>query len=342
MSTLLTILVLVLAAIVIGQIVRIIELSNSIKGIDENEITDRDNEWQGWLMLLFMIGMIVSFVWMTIDYMDVTLPKSASAHGANVDRLWDISMITIIVMFFVTQPLLFYFAFKYRGKTSNKADFISHNDKLELLWTSVPAVVLAGLILYGLSTWHEIMFDESEEEPLVVEIYAKQFGWNARYAGEDNNLGYANVRNIEGVNILGVDDTDPNSLDDIVVGGEMHLPVNRPVVFRFRAQDVIHSAYLPHFRVQMNCVPGAVTQFKFTPTVTTAEMRQETDVQEKVMRINELRSAKGEEPYEFDYVLLCNKICGAAHYNMQMKVVVESEEDYNNWLKEQKTFAESL
>ncbi len=342
MSTLLTILALVLAAVAIGQIVRIFELSNAIKGVDENEITDKDNDRQGWLMLLFMLAMLIGFTWMTIDYWDVMLPKSASAHGVDVDRLMSISMIVIIAVFFVTQPLLFYFAFKYRGSKKKQADFISHNDKLELIWTSIPAIVLAGLILYGLSTWHEIMFEEPSEEPLVVEIYAKQFGWNARYAGTDNQLGYANVRNIEGVNILGVDETDGASLDDIVVGGEMHLPVNRPVVFRFRAQDVIHSAFLPHFRVQMNCVPGAVTQFKFTPTVTTAEMRQDPEVVEKVMGINELRMAKGEEPYEFDYVLLCNKICGSAHYNMQMKVVVESEEDFENWLKGQKTFAESL
>ena len=342
MSTLLILLVLVLAAVVIGQIVRIFELSTAIKGIDENEITERDNDWQGLLMLLFMIGMLGSFIWMIFAYQDVVLPKSASAHGNDVDRLWDISMATILVMFFITQPILFYFSYKYRGKASRKADFVSHNDKLELVWTVIPAIVLAGLILYGLSTWHQIMFDDPEEEPLVVEIYAKQFGWNARYAGTDNLLGYANVRNIEGVNILGVDDTDPNAMDDIVVGTEMHLPVNRPVVFRFRAQDVIHSAYLPHFRVQMNCVPGAITQFKFTPTVTTAEMRSDEFVEQKIARVNDIREGKGEEPYEFDYVLLCNKICGATHYNMQMKVVVETEEEFNNWIKEQKTFAESI
>ena len=205
MSTLLILLVLVLAAVVIGQIVRIFELSTAIKGIDENEITEKDNDWQGLLMLLFMIGMLGSFIWMIFAYQDVVLPKSASAHGNDVDRLWDISMATILVMFFITQPILFYFSYKYRGKASRKADFVSHNDKLELVWTVIPAIVLAGLILYGLSTAHQIMFDDPEEEPLVVEIYAKQFGWNARYAGTDNLLGYANVRNIEGVNILGVD-----------------------------------------------------------------------------------------------------------------------------------------
>jgi cytochrome c oxidase subunit 2 len=103
-----------------------------------------------------------------------------------------------------------------------------------------------------------------------------------------------------------------------LVKGEFHLPVGVPVQFVFRSLDVIHSAYFPHFRSQMNCVPGIVTQFNFIPTKTTEQMREIT----------------GNE--KFNYILLCNKICGAAHYNMQMDIVVESQEDYNNWLAEQK------
>ena len=119
-----------------------------------------------------------------------------------------------------------------------------------------------------------------------------------------------------------------------------------------RSQDVLHSAYMPHFRAQMNCVPGMITQFGFTPTVTTAEMRQSTDISDKVAHINEIRvekskalTAKGEDAldrYEFDYLLLCNKICGTSHYNMQMKIIVETQEEYNAWIKEQKAFKNSL
>jgi len=341
MSALLIIIVLILAGVAIGQAVRIFEISNSLKGKDVNEITDDDNKRQGWYMLLFMIGMFVTFIWMSASYWEVMLPKAASVHGTEVDNLMAISMIVITAMFFVTQPLLFYFAFKYKGKKSNRATFVSHNDKLELLWTGVPAVVLAGLILYGLSTWNSTMFRPEDEEPMIVEIYAKQFGWNARYSGSDNQLGYANVRNIKGINTLGVDDTDGASLDDVVTT-ELHLPVGKPVMFRFRAQDVIHSAFMPHFRVQMNCVPGAVTQFAVTPDVTTVEMRKEKDVIAKTATINAIRLAKGEELYEFEYVLLCNKICGSAHYNMQMKIVIESQEEFDNWMSSQKTFAETL
>ena len=106
----------------------------------------------------------------------------------------------------------------------------------------------------------------------------------------------------------------------MLVKGEFHIPVNRPVIFQFRAQDVIHSAFLPHFRAQMNCVPGMKTFFAMTPTITTAEMRKKTGNN------------------KFEYYLLCNKICGNAHYNMKMVVVVETEAEYDAWLKTQKTF----
>ena len=156
-----------------------------------------------------------------------------------------------------------------------------------------------------------------------------------------NTLGYANIRLIQGANTVGVDTNDANSGDDFVAT-EIHLPVGKPVLFKFRSQDVIHSAYMPHFRAQMNCVPGMETHFQFTPTLTTAEIRQDPEVIAKVERINAIRSAKGQELYEYDYILMCNKICGSAHYNMQMNIVVEAQADYDAWVKEQKTIAETL
>jgi len=255
------------------------------------------------------------------------------------------------VVGFFTLWLLSYFAFKYRGRKGQRAVFFADNDKLEFIWTIIPVIVLAGLIIYGLFTWTDIMNVDNEDDPMVVELYAYQFDWRARYSGEDNTLGEANVRLIEGVNQLGVDASDPNSQDDIVVN-ELHLPVGRKVIFKMRSQDVLHSAYMPHFRAQMNCVPGMITQFSFTPVVTTEEMRLDEELSAKVLRINDLRRekskalvAKGEEalePYEFDYLLLCNKICGTNHYNMQMKIIVESQEEYDTWLATQTTIAEAL
>lgn len=341
MTGLLTILIIVLAVLALAQIVRVFELSSEIRKEDAVASQQRDNDINGKLLLVFLVLMLGSFIWMTIHWWDVMLPKPGSAHGEDIDSLWNLTMWVIIAVFFVTQPLIFYFGYKYRGLRGNRAEYIEHNNKLEFIWTIIPAVVLAGIILYGLTTWIKIMDPENSEEPIVVELYAKQFGWNARLAGEDNKLGFANVNFIKGANILGVDPDDVNALDDRITT-ELYLPVGKPVKLKFRAQDVIHSAYMPHFRVQMNCVPGTVTQFHFTPTVTTAQMRQDPGVIKRVENINALRTAKGEEPYEFDYVLLCNKICGSAHYNMQMKIVVVEENEYNDWLKKQTTFAEAI
>lgn len=345
METFLIIVIAVLGIIAFAQIIRVFEISSDLKGKgDSNDVTEKDNNIQGILMGVFGLLLVASFVWMLVAYDKILLPKSASVHGEGIDYLMWISMVLIIVVFFITQPILFGFTLKFRGIKNRKAAYMEHDNKLEFIWTIVPAVVLAGLVLYGLTTWSEVMNPENEtEEPMVIEVYAQQFKWTARYSGDDNTLGYANVRMIEGTNGLGVDVNDVNSLDDVVTS-ELHLPVGKPVLLKFRSQDVIHSAYLPHFRVQMNCVPGTRTQFQFTPSVTTAEIRKEQKVIDKVAHINEIRAEKGldEEPYEYDYFLLCNKICGSAHYNMQMKIVVETQEEYEQWMSEQKTFADAL
>ena len=239
------------------------------------------------------------------------------------------------------QFLLFYFAYKYRGVKGTKALFYADSHKLETIWTVTPTVVLAGLIIYGLSVWIDITDVSDLEDPLVIELYGKQFSWEARYAGEDNSLGRANVRFIKGINTMGVDMTDLNAADDITVR-ELHLQKGRPVVFKFRSQDVLHSAFMPHFRAQMNCVPGMVTQFAYTPNKTTEEMRKNEKIIAKVANINKIRSEKGEDPYEFDYLLLCNKICGASHYNMQMKIIVEEEADFKKWMANQKTITQLI
>ncbi|MEK9741020.1 MAG: cytochrome c oxidase subunit II [Flavobacteriaceae bacterium] len=345
--------VLILVAISLWQITKIFELSQS-KNENNQVANDNDNNLNGKLMfafLLFIYGITIYSFW---SYGDVFLPEAASEHGADYDQLMWISFAIILIVQTITQALLHYFAYKYRGKKGNKALFYADNDKLEMIWTVIPVIVLAGLILYGLYTWTDIMNVEENDEALVVELYAQQFNWKARYAGEDGVLGDANVRflqDFDGRNLVGIDATDPNGFDDVVVQ-ELHLPVGREVIFKMRSQDVLHSAYMPHFRAQMNCVPGMITEFAFTPTLTTEEMRQNPDMLAKVKKINKIRSenskelvAKGEEalePYEFDYMLLCNKICGASHYNMQMKIIVESKEDFEKWMEQQQTFAEVI
>ena len=341
MNGLLIAIVLFLTAISVAQIVRIFELSSALHKEDSNAVTPRDNDRQGKLLLIFGILFELSFFAMVYAWMPDTLPLPASLHGVEYDGLWDVSMWTIIFVFLLVQPILFYFSYKYRGIEGNKASFIEHNNKLEMIWTVVPALVLAVLIIYGMTTWSNTMNPKNDQQPIVIEVYAQQFKWTARYAGNDNTLAYANIHLIQGTNTLGVDTLDKNFADD-KIAAEIHLPVGRPVLFKFRSQDVIHSAYMPHFRAQMNCVPGVPTQFQFTPTITTTDIRKDPKVMAQVDRINALRLSQGKEPYEYDYLILCNKICGAAHYNMQMPIVVESVEQYNQWLKEQKTVAETL
>jgi len=353
MTGLLTILILLGITIAIWQMVKIFDLAQVNKDLSQ-VANDGDNKVQGYLMLAFL-GFIYGITIVSFAlWGDLPLTSnSASEHGPEIDRLMIISMVVIFIVQTITQFLLHYFAFKYKGEKGRKALFYADNDKLEFIWTVIPVIVLAGLIMYGLFTWTDIMTINEDEDPIVVELYAQQFNWKARYAGEDNVLGKANVRliNLDNANILGLDESDPNAQDDIITT-ELHLPVGVPVLFKMRSQDVLHSAYMPHFRAQMNCVPGMITQFAFTPTVTTEEMRLNPDIYEKVRNINKIRvnkskelQAKGEEPlesYEFDYLLLCNKICGKSHYNMQMKIIVESEEDYKAWLQEQKLFKDSL
>ena len=356
MTIVLSIIIVALLSISVWQIVKIFEVSNLGKKRDDSQIANhKDNDLQGKLMFAFLVFIYLVTIFSFVSYTKVLLPEAASEHGGTYDRLFFISFALIMIVQIITQALLHYFSFKYRGLKDTKASFITHDNKLEFIWTIIPAIVLFGLILYGMSTWSQIMNFEEDEEALVIELYAQQWNWKARYAGQDNVLGDANVRflnDYDGRNTVGIDSSDPNGLDDVVVTQEFRLPVDRKVIFKFRSQDVLHSAYMPHFRAQMNCVPGMITQFSFTPTITTADMRMNADVVDKVNRINKIRYensqeliAKGEEsldPYQFDYLLLCAKICGSSHYNMQMKIIVESKKDFEKWIDQQQTFSEII
>ncbi|CAL2082833.1 cytochrome c oxidase subunit II [Tenacibaculum sp. 190524A02b] len=304
--------------------------------------TDKDNDIQGKISLGFLAFLYAMMIYCLIAMNVIMLPESASIEGEHDDNLFDITFWLIGIVQFAMQFLIFYFSYKYRGNKNNKALFYADSHKLELLWTTIPAVTIVLLIGYGLWQWNNVMYVGDDENPIVIEVYSQQFRWDARYAGADNELGLGNVNFIKGINTMGVDMSDPNAKDDKQVT-ELYLPKGKKVLFKFRSQDVLHSAYMPHFRAQMNCVPGMVTQFAFTPKFTTEEMRKNPEVIAKTKGINKIRAAKGEEePYEFNYLLLCNKICGASHYNMQMKITVVEEAEYKKWLSEQKTLAQVI
>jgi len=378
MEKLLLILVIILAVIGIAQIAKVYQLSISIGNKREEDISPAANRINGNLLIVFMVALFAFFIWQLIAYQDALLPVAASEHGREVDMLMNFNWLILFIVFFGVNFLLFYFAKKYAYDPNRKAFYLAHNNRLELIWTVIPSIVLAIVIIYGLRTWNDITNFDGGEDSLIVELYARQFDWTARYPGDDEILGDFNFTFTTGQNPMGVitneniperiaalekeintnEDLIANAIlpdkeikrlkektgmrrrqmarivayqesgrdfstadDDIVVRGELHIPIGKEVRFSIRAGDVIHSAFMPHFRAQMNAVPGMTTYFKFTPTITTDSMRTIVD-----------------DP-EFHYVLLCNKVCGSAHYNMQMNIVVDTEEDYQKWLVNQKTFA---
>lgn len=379
MSKILVIAVVVLVIVAVAQLSKLYELSRKVAKKREEDISLASNKLNANLMLVYMVAFYAFFIYLTVAYGDKMLPVAASEHGAAVDTLMDLNLVFVSIVFFLMNTLLFVFAGKYYKREGQKATFLSHDNRLELIWTVIPAIVLFAIVISGLVVWNDIN-DAPKEDSIVIELYSKQFDWTARYGGSDNELGKASVNFISGTNPLGLisseiladkraemneqievleaelengvfsdeiesgkrtklsnllaqrsrvagfkftDEELQRGYDDKIVKAEFHVPVGRQIHFQFRSQDVIHSAYMPHFRTQMNTVPGMITTFNVTPTITTDSMRTITGNK------------------DFTYILLCNKICGAAHYNMQMDIVVDTEEDYKKWLANQKTFAKA-
>ncbi|MGZ5242686.1 MAG: c-type cytochrome [Bacteroidia bacterium] len=272
--------------------------------------------------IIFPIFLILWFglmIWETMIHTtpEFMRPEAASDTGAEIDRLFDMTLIVTAIVFVLTQVLLFWYAFRYRHKEGKKGYYYPHNNTVEFIWTSIPAVVLAALVLYGFKTWQKAT-GNPDDNPLTIEAFAKQFDWTFRYPGPDGKLGRTDFLKIDpGANPLGIDFTDPASKDDYIVT-ELHLPVNRDIYLKLRSQDVTHAAYLVHFRAQMYANPGMDTRMRFKPTITTADMRLKTG------------------NANFNYELACNQLCGAAHFNMRRLVIVEKENEFQNWQKDKK------
>ncbi len=307
-----------LSVFVMWRLMNIVQLTSRLSGENEEEEQNRDNKVNGILLMAFMVIGLLLVVYMTVRYSEFMLPKAATEHGEETDLLlwWNFGVIGIV--FFITQIALFYFGYKYRFNKSRRAFFYHENHKLEIWWTVIPTIVLAALIVTGLNSWNK-MTQSDHDDGMKIQVYSYQFAFIARYAGPDNVLGKSSYLLISDTNPLGIDYDDPAAADDIMTrGNEMRLPVGIPIDMDCNSRDVIHSVYFPHLRTQMNAVPGMTTNFYFKPTITTAEMREI------------------EQDENFDYVLLCNKVCGVAHYTMNMKLVIDEPDDFRTWLKEQK------
>lgn len=300
---------------IIGKILKVYELSREIQGVKPSF---NGRRIQGVLLGIFLIFGIYGVYWSYSVQGPMSMHESASEHGLDIDFMFNTTLIITTIVFILTHIALFGFSFKYRGSENRKAYFYPHNNALERIWTIVPAIVLTVMVLLGFFTWRGItnISEEDQKKAINIEVTGEQFKWTLRYAGSDNQIGNRNYKLTTATNGLGIDFKDQKSWDDKLVG-EIVIPVNKPVRININSKDVLHSFYLPDFRVQMNAVPGMPTTFQFTPRLTTAQMRE-----------------KRNNP-KYDYVLLCAKICGAGHYNMQAKVTVVSEAEYAAWLAKQ-------
>jgi cytochrome c oxidase subunit 2 len=305
---------------IVYQIAQASEYAASMRN-DSKKRELSTNKTMAWLMVGFFVAFMIGVVYCHNMLKDKMLPVSASLQGESYDLMFKVTITVTGIVFFITHVLLFWFAFKYKSTGDKTSFFFAHNNKLELLWTTVPAIVMAILVAIGLRNWMNVTSD-APADANVVEVVGKQFNWIVRYPGKDNVLGKRDFRKINDAdNVLGLDKNDPANSDDIISqSGELHVVVNKPVKLLIGSRDVIHDVGLPHFRLKMDAVPGTTTTMWFTPKVTTAQMKLNTN-----------------NP-NFVYEISCDQMCGKGHYSMRGTVVVETQEEYDKWLAGQKAY----
>jgi len=307
-----------LVFVVIFQIAKASEYVSVLKG--EDKTRKQNNKINAFFLLGFLVfGLIGAWYCNDLYYGKTLFPQgSASVEGEKIDSMLLITILITGVVFVITQVLLFWFSFKYQEKDDRKAYYFPHNTKLELIWTTVPAIFLTVLVVFGLKYWFKITGD-APKDAIVVEVTGHQFAWEFRYPGADKVMGKKNYKLTTAKNNLGVDFADPASWDDIHVNTTLHIPVGIPLKMVIHSQDVIHDVGLPHFRLKMDAVPGIPTTQWFTPNTTTADMKKKTG-----------------NP-EFNYEIACDQLCGSSHYAMRGVIIVETMEEYKKWLAEQKS-----
>jgi cytochrome c oxidase subunit 2 len=306
----------ILGFLIVFQIAKASEYVAILRG--EERTRRESNRINGFLLLAFLILGLVGVWWCNDLLKDKILGEPASNHGERIDTMLYITLAVTFIVFVITQVGLFYFAYKYQEKEGRKAYFFPHNNKLELIWTVIPAITLTILVGFGLYYWFEIT-GEAPQNAQQVEVYGSQFKWEYRYAGADGKFGKKYYKEINPLknNPIGQLWNDPANQDDIVASQEVHIVVNKPVKFVINAKDVIHDVYVPHFRMQIHAVPGIPTTMWFTPKFTTKQMKEQY----------------GDD---FAYEIACNMICGAGHYSMKGTVIVETQAEFDEYMAKQK------
>ncbi len=309
----------VLVFIIIYQISKASEYATVLRG--QEKVNAQANRAIAWLLvIMFLLGMWG--IWECNQlFQGRLLPKAACKTGENYDSMFSVTTIVTGIVFFLTQAVLFWFCFRFQSTEKRTSFFFAHNNKLEIIWTTIPAIAMAILVAIGLRNWYDVT-SPAPANATVVEVVGKQFNWLVRYPGKDNELGKRDFRKINDANnVLGLDWSDPHNLDDIISqNGELHVVVNKPVKLLIGSRDVIHDVGLAHFRLKMDAVPGITTTLWFTPTITTAEMKEITH-----------------NP-DFVYEISCDQLCGKGHYSMRGTVIVETQAEYDKWMASQVTY----
>lgn len=318
--------ILLIACAVVGVVFKVLSIYSLTKKVNGKYNPLANNTIQAVLLFVFLIAFLAFTYYSYAVWGSWAWREAVTEHGKDIDRMFIITTVIITIVLVLVHILLLTFSLIYRMRAKRTAYYYPHNDAIERLWTIVPAVVLTILVLFGFFTWRSItnIPEDLKKSALQVEVLGEQFQWTVRYPGNDGVIGKRNYKLTTPTNSYGIDFNDKSSWDD-VKGDEIVIPVNKPVRFHILSKDIIHSFYIPDFRVQINAVPGMTNYFQFTPTVTTEEMRDRQN-----------------DP-AYDYYMLCAKICGSSHYNMKKKVIVVSEAEYKEWLSKQaKFFTEDL
>ncbi|MBA2500010.1 MAG: cytochrome c oxidase subunit II [Chitinophagaceae bacterium] len=315
MSTFLIIAILILGFVITFQIAKASEYVAILRG--EEKARKQSNRINGFLLLIFLIVGLIGVYYCNEALKGKLLGESASDHGEKIDMMLYITIILTGIVFVITQVLLFWFAYKYQESDTRKSYYFPHNNKLELIWTVIPAIALTVLVGFGLFYWYKITGD-APKNALVVEITGSQFKWEMRYPGRDGVFGKKYFKEIDEAksNPLGQIWDDPANHDDIVVTGDMPIVVNKPVKLIINAKDVIHDVGLAHFRMKMDAVPGTPTTMWFTPKFTTAQAKEKWGA-------------------EFVYEISCDQMCGKGHYSMRGTITVITQEEFDRWMYSQ-------
>ncbi len=324
-TTIFIIAILLLGFLITFQIAKASEYVAVLKG--EKKTLEQNNKINAFLLIVFLVGGLIGVYLCNEAFKGRVLSDAASDHGEKIDKMLHLTIIITGSVFFLTQILLFWFAFKYQYSEKRKAYYQPHNNTLEVIWTVIPAIFLTVLVGYGLFYWFKITGDPPKDA-MVVEVTGKQFNWIYRYPGKDGVFGRKYYKNISDKddNTLGLIWEDVPSLNlkmdkaaqDDIITDKLMLVAGKPVKIIIGSRDVIHDVGMVEFRMKMDAVPGTPTTMWFTPKYTTRQMKE--------IKKNP----------DFVYEISCDQMCGKGHFNMKGQMEVVTQAEYDVWMVSQK------